>query len=128
VKIPINFHGSANITFGRAARPGEQYTSTNSAFAPGEALHCVDIRGHTVDEALAILRQHKVTVPIFHYDEMNSHNSYNVGRDKIPGNWYVNTADPWAPGQVMLWVQPTRPKTGGGPGAYYQRLMADCRP
>ncbi|MFB9832629.1 hypothetical protein [Actinoallomurus acaciae] len=126
MKIPIGFHGSATIAFGRAARPGEQYNSTNSAFAPGEALHCVDIRGRTVEEALATLKKHNVTAPIFRYDEGNQ--SHDVGRDKIPGNWYVNTADPWAPGQVMLFVQPTRPKTGGPPAAYYQRLMADCRP
>lgn len=126
VKIPIDFHGSANITFGRAARPGEQYNSTNSAFAPGEALHCVDIRGRTVDEALAMLRQHKVAVPIFHYEK--GHMAYNVGRDKIPGNWYVWDADPWSPGQVMLWVKSTRPRTSDGPGTNYQRLMADCRP
>ncbi|WP_329244338.1 hypothetical protein OG417_47625 [Actinoallomurus sp. NBC_01490] len=127
VRIPIGFHGSASITFGRAARPGEQYTSTNSAFAPGEALHCVDIRGRTVDDALATLRRHKVTAPIFHYEEGgNGGQAHNVGRDKIPGTWYVTTADPWAPGQVMLWVQRTRPESHGDAAAYYRRLMSGC--
>lgn len=132
-KIPINFHGFANITFGRAARPGEQYVSTNSAFAPGEILHCVDIRGRTVDEALAILRRHKVTASFVHFEPPGNRpngggKADNVGRDKIPGNWYVNMADPLAPGQVTLWVQSTRPATDGSPEAYYQRMMADCRP
>lgn len=126
VRIPIGFHGSANITFGRAARPGEQYNSTNSSFAPGEALHCVDIRGRTVDDALTTLRRHKVTAAIFHYEEGNQ--AYNVGRDKIPGTWYVADAHPWKPGQVMLWVQRTRPEPHGGAAAYYRRLMTGCRP
>lgn len=128
VKIPLGFRGTGTIVFGRAARPGEKYASTKSAFAPGEELHCVDLRGRTVDEALRMLSRKKVTVALFHHDEKRADgNVYgvNTGRDKIPGSWYVSTADPWAPGQVMLWVRPDRP----GPGedaAYYRHLMHGC--
>lgn len=128
VKIPLDYHGGGAITFGRAARPGEQYASTNSAFAPGEALHCVDIRGRTVDDALRMLQRHKVRVALFHRDEKRPDGSVvgeNGPRGNIPGTWYVSDADPYSPGEIMLWVQPDRP----GPGeaqAYYERLMRGC--
>ncbi|MGI5226486.1 hypothetical protein [Actinoallomurus sp. CA-142502] len=129
VRIPVGFHGSGAIVFGRAARPGEQYNSTNSAFAPGEALHCVNIRGLTVDQALPILRRHKVAVGQWHYDEKRPTGPYGVttpNRGKIAGSWYVTDADPWAPGQVLLWTQPTMPKLSPGATASQRRLAAGC--
>jgi hypothetical protein len=36
IKIPLDFHGQYAVDFGRAARPGEAYVSTNSASASGE--------------------------------------------------------------------------------------------
>src|SRR6266542_3213742 len=38
LRIPLDFHGQANITLGRAGEPGEEYASVNDAFAPGELL------------------------------------------------------------------------------------------
>ncbi|GAA4059184.1 hypothetical protein [Actinomadura miaoliensis] len=109
LRVPIGFKGEATIAIGRPARPGEPYNSTNSAFTPGEALHCLDIRGLTVDEAVERIKKRKVTATVFNYDTGGPQGYVNVGRDKIPGDWYVTDANPHAPGEVMLFVQKDRP-------------------
>lgn len=113
MRIPRDFHGSGEIAFGRAARPGEPYASTNSAFAEGEALHCARILGLTVDQAVPVVRDHKVTVGEWHYDEPRAggqlYGMNTPDRGKIPGNWYVTDADPLAPGQVSVSVAPSPP-------------------
>jgi hypothetical protein len=104
VRIPAGFRGQAEVVFGRAARPGEQYESTAPATAPGEVMHGLHFTGDTVAQVLAMLRQRHVTVPVFNY--ARSGGARNVSH--VPGTWYVYDADPWAPGQVMLSVGPTR--------------------
>jgi hypothetical protein len=116
VKVPAGFHGPAEIDFGRAARPGEQYVSTGSAFAPGEAMHGMTITGKTVAEVVAQLRARHVSVAF--YNEPGGNGYVNV--HSAPGGWYVYDAVPWAPGEVMLFVgptahQPVRPPAPGGP-------------
>jgi hypothetical protein len=98
-----------------------------SAFAPGEALHCVAVRGLTVDAALAKIGKRHVTVPEFHVDEVQADGSVygkNLGRDKIPGTWFVRDADPLAPGQVRLWVGAKPPKSSNG--GYHALLNKGC--
>ncbi|HEX3489872.1 MAG TPA: hypothetical protein VHU92_11030 [Streptosporangiaceae bacterium] len=117
VRVPADFHGNAVLTFGRAARPGEKYESTTSAFAPGEVMHGMSIKGETVAQVVAALRARHVTVPLF--NRISNNIAGNVPR--VPGNWYVYDAVPWAPGQVMLFVGPTRtqpvPRQPTGKGA-----------
>jgi hypothetical protein len=103
VKIPADFRGQAEVDFGRAARPGEKYVSTGSAFARGEAMHGMSIKGETVAQVLAQLRERHVTVADFNKVESNG----NENVHQVPGSWYVYDADPWAPGQVMLFVGAT---------------------
>lgn len=100
VRIPVGFHGNAQLTFGRAARPGEQYESTASAFAPGEALHGMSIKGETVAQVLVALRARHVGVAL--YDAFR-HN-IAVHLHHVPGSYHVYDAVPWAQGQVMLFV------------------------
>ncbi|MEV5576701.1 hypothetical protein AB0L06_42310 [Spirillospora sp. NPDC052269] len=130
MKVPIDFRGKGTVVFGRAARPGENYSSSRSAFAPGEALHCVPIRGLTIDKALPILRSHKVKVGQWHYEEKlagGGDNGVNTAdRSKIPGNWIIADADPWMPGQVMLSAAPPDTHFKSDSDAYYQRLMQGC--
>ena len=125
VRIPIDYGGQAGITFGRAARPGEKYDSTVSSFAPGEELHCVDVRRKTVGATLALLKKHKMSAALFNYDTKPNY-AVNVGPGKIPDTWYVRNAEPYAPGQVMLFVQKDKPALAGDT-AYYQRLFKGCR-
>lgn len=100
VKIPADFRGQAEVDFGRAARPGEQYVSAGNAFAAGEAMHGVTIKGKTVAQVLAQLRERHVTVKYFNIVKSNG----DVNVHQVPGSWYVYNAVPWAPGQVMLFV------------------------
>jgi hypothetical protein len=103
VTVPRDFHGSADVAFGRVARPGEQYVSAGSADAPGEAMHGLDYAGQTVATVLTELRARHVTVAQYRYSRPNE----GQPRD-VPGGWYVEGAIPWAPGQVLLIVSPTR--------------------
>jgi hypothetical protein len=103
VRIPAGFHGSAAITFGRAARPGEQYESAGVPTAPGEAMHGLSYVGQTVASVLAELRARHVSVPQYRYTAAGE-----GPPDHAPGGWYVQGAIPWAPGQVLLIVSPTR--------------------
>ena len=112
VRIPADFHGQAEIVFGRAARPGEQYESTAvSATAPGEVLHGLTFAGDTVTQMLALLRARHVTVGVYNFDKQG-YGGVNVHH--VPGSWYVYDATPWAPGQVMLSVGPTRTQPPAG--------------
>ena len=103
VKIPAGFRGPAEIDFGRAARPGEQYVSTGSAFAPGEAMHGMTVKGKTVTEVVAQLHARHVSVADFNVEGRTG----NTNVHSVPGGWYVYDAVPWAPGEVMLFVGPT---------------------
>jgi hypothetical protein len=97
VKIPRDFTGSAAITLGRPAKSGEQYESTNDAFAPGEVLHCSRLLGKTVAVASAELANRGITV------EWRGEN----GDTQPPPNEYVADGAPIGPGIVLLFAQPT---------------------
>jgi hypothetical protein len=114
VRIPVGYRGQAEVVFGRAARPGEQYESTASATAPGEVPHGLRFAGDTLAQVLALLRERHVTVPVFNYAA--SGGARNVSH--VPGTWYVYDADPWAPHEVMLSVGPTKtpPNQASPPG------------
>lgn len=105
VRIRTGYKGTADITFGRAARPGEQYSSTASATAPGEVMHGMTFRKHRVGEVLAALKQRNVTVPEYRFEDGNQ--SKIRRPDQIPDTWYVHDAAPWAKNQVLLFVGPT---------------------
>jgi hypothetical protein len=104
VRVPLDFRGQADLTFGRAARPGELYETTAAANAPGEALHGLSYVGKTVAQVLPLLAARHVTAA--HY--LLSEHCENVGSYSAPASWYVTDADPWAPGEVQLWVSKTR--------------------
>lgn len=101
-KIPLDFRGRADLAFGRAARPGEQYETSGSATAPGEALHGVRYAGHTVVWVLAVLRARRVTVAQYRLDTTRGANEISPAR--VSPDWRVTSAIPWAPGQMLLFV------------------------
>lgn len=117
VRIPAGFSGTADLVFGRAAKPGEQYQSAASAFAPGEAMHGMSVTGETVSQVLAQLRARNVTVPVFNYINTNG-TATHLRPDQVSGSWYVYDAIPWASDQVMLFVgQTAKQPAGGSPSA-----------
>lgn len=105
IKVPLDFRGQYQVVFGRPARPGEQYESTTSAFAPGEVLHGMRyIVGQPLSAVLAELRSRNLTA-ILHVPDASGLESPG----QSPGPWYVWDADPFAPGKVMLWVGHSKP-------------------
>jgi hypothetical protein len=110
VRVPASFHGQAQVVFGRAARPGEQYESAASAFAPGEVMHGMRVTGRTVAQVMAMLRHRGVSVPLFDY----LRRGYARHLHSVPGTWFVYDAVPWAPHQVLLFVGPTRKQPAPG--------------
>ena len=107
LRVPVHFRGQADLVFGRAARSGERYESTASASAPGEVLHGLRIAGQRVSAVLKMIARRHVTAAKFHITTARGIGKL-VSGNVIPGHWYVYSADPWAPGQVMLWVGRTR--------------------
>jgi hypothetical protein len=108
LKVPLGYHGQATLVFGRAARPGEQYESTTSASAPGEVMHGLNYVGKPVSAVLAMLARRHVTVPTYR------DNGKALAPDQVPGTWYVYSAVPWAPHQVLLFVGPARRQGASG--------------
>ncbi|MGW3766978.1 hypothetical protein [Actinomadura verrucosospora] len=104
VRIRTGYKGTAQIVFGRDARPGEQYNSTARASAAGEVMHGMTYRRHRVGEVLAALRERHVTVPEYRAMEGNVSKALKPGQ--VPPTWYVHDAVPWAKNQVLLFVGP----------------------
>ena len=107
VQVSLKFRGAAALIFGRAARAGEQYVSTGPADAPGEAMHGLHYTGKTVARVLAMLGKRGVTVTQWRAQAAGS--CVSRSPKAVPGNWFVSGAVPWAPGQVLLFVQQTWP-------------------
>lgn len=106
IKVPSNYSGVAQLTFGRTARPGEQYDAEASATAPGEVMHGLAYEGKTVGVVLAMLKKRDVTVPQYRWQHRND--SRALRPDQVPHDWIVEWALPWALHQVLLFVQPGR--------------------
>ncbi|MFG2248532.1 hypothetical protein [Spirillospora sp. NPDC048823] len=105
IRVRTDFKGKAEIVFGRAARPGEQYGSSAPVTAPGEAMHGMTFRNHRVSEVLAALKKRDVTVPEYRSMTGNTRNVLRPGQ--VPPTWYVHDGVPWAKDQVLLFVGPT---------------------
>jgi hypothetical protein len=122
LRIPVGYKNETEISFGREPRRGEKYSSTNSSFAYGEALHCLDIRGMTVAQALKAIKTRGQTAPVFHVDRAGG--ADNLGKDRVPDGWFVYDALPWAKGEVLLWVRADRQSIRKTEG--YRAMFKGC--
>lgn len=105
--IPAGFHGPADVTVGRAARPGERYASADDSFGPGEALHCSGILNNPVSEATPALKSRGLS-PEWRIEGVSpSHDVKNP-----PANYYVADGTPISSNTVMLWVSRLRYPSG----------------
>ncbi|NDU77524.1 hypothetical protein GWI34_33620, partial [Actinomadura sp. DSM 109109] len=118
VRIRTGYKGTAEIAFGRKARPGEQYNTSAPATAPGEAMHGMTYRKQRVGDVLAALRKRHVTVP--EYRAMVGTVSKEMEPGQVPPDWYVHDATPWAENQVLLFVGPRPTETAQPPGSPQQ--------
>lgn len=105
LKIPRDFTGKAFITLGRPAETGESYTVTNSAFTPGESLHCSALLGAQVQTALPALAADKITTEWSHVSGAN--NNTVVDNTPPPATYYIWGATPVSAGTVRFDTQPT---------------------
>ncbi|WUI01158.1 hypothetical protein OHR68_04865 [Spirillospora sp. NBC_00431] len=105
VRISTDYKGTAEIVFGRAARPGELYNSSAPVSAPGEAMHGMEFRNHRVGDVLAALKKRNVTVP--EYRAETGKESNDLPPDQVPADWYVHDGAAWARNQVLLFVGPS---------------------
>jgi len=110
LRIPVGYRGSADFAFGRTARPGEHYASTGPVDAPGEAMHGLVWQYKTVAAVLAMLAQRHVTAPRIQAFLPPG----QVMSASQVSKWLVWAANPWAPQQVMLQVEPKLPQDMGG--------------
>jgi hypothetical protein len=67
-------------------------------------MHGMSIQGETVAQVLAALRARHVSAGRYN----TSRHNIAVNLRHVPGSYYVYSALPWAPGQVILFVGPTR--------------------
>jgi len=113
LRVPVHYRGHADFVFGRPARPGERYETTAPSTAPGEALHGLRVAGRRVAAVIEEIAVRHVRVAVYHITTA-------AGRGEIvrhvPARYFVYEADPWAPGQVMLWVGKTRTPPAYAPG------------
>ncbi|MFC4060869.1 hypothetical protein ACFOWE_21410 [Planomonospora corallina] len=97
VRVPVGFEKKAQITLGRAARPGEAYMIRPLLEMPGEPLHCVGYVNKTVAEVTAMLREHGVE-PEF--------TSFTDAGPSVPGGWYVHDGVMAAAGRAIVLAGP----------------------
>ncbi|WP_432927504.1 hypothetical protein ACQPZZ_39160 [Microbispora sp. CA-135349] len=109
---------SAQIWLARPARPGERYASAGDVDSTGELLH--PYRGMTVDEVRAVLAGRNGSIEEFRVGERSERPT------QVPGNWFVESAVPWAPGRVLVWARPDRVKLTPEQTAQAKGKMAGC--
>lgn len=102
LRIPTDWTGKATIVLGRAARRGETYASSTSAFSPGEVLACKPGRGMRAAELLPSLRDAGLR---FEYRSREA-----VGSTTNPHpDWYVHEVIPASPDLVYVFVEAQPP-------------------
>jgi hypothetical protein len=69
-------------------------------------MHGLNYRGRTVPAVLAMLRARHVSVPQYRVVNAQGAPCDTTVPRSIPPTWLVYDADPWAQGQVLLWVGP----------------------
>jgi hypothetical protein len=99
--VPTNLKDEGSVWIGGPAKPGQQYETTGSIFAPGEALAglLAQVAGQPLSKVRPILARHHLSVAV-----SRDANNHDVNPDSVPGGYYVTDILPWAPGQVMIWT------------------------
>jgi hypothetical protein len=120
VRIPLDYRGQLGLDFGRRAHPGERYASAaSSAEEPGEVLHCAEVEGRKVRDVLAILDRRHV------YAIWRDPGNRTVPVGDVLDRW-VETAVPWAPGQVLLFTGEHPPDRSRLTSTYLASLRRGC--
>ncbi|MGP3959268.1 hypothetical protein ACTWPT_24995 [Nonomuraea sp. 3N208] len=104
VKIPVGFKGTADVSVGRKARPGERYQSTTSWDAKGEPMQCVPFVNKTVAEIRPIMRERGVSIEEFMIIDPNGKPGDFSLKESVPDSYYVVGGSLNEPGKAMVMV------------------------
>ncbi|GGL32768.1 hypothetical protein [Planomonospora parontospora] len=104
LKVPVDYADSAEISLGRAARPGEEYRDWPDLGAPHQVFHCVRYANKTVAEVTATLRERGVTPTWTSYTEKGD-------RPSVPGDWYVYEGIMTSATTARVLAEPTPQRT-----------------
>jgi hypothetical protein len=106
VKIPLDFEGHAVIGIGRLAADGEPYEhGNNNPFYPGEMLHCSDLPGKTVAEALPILKSLGVTA-LWRSSDRGIDDVKGIDPNLVKDQFVEADGATIANGETYIWVSP----------------------
>lgn len=110
-RVTADIKGPARFRLGRPARPGEKYASPADASWPGEALAGVKLRGHSVAEAVQVVRERGLKVayeldwPLRDGGEGVRYES-DVPASRVDPGWKVTAAETYNDGVIVLHVEP----------------------
>ena len=99
--IARDFRGQAQLYIGRAAKPGEEYSTTAPIDAPGEVLAGTTIRNQTVGTVLKALAQRGRTAEFRVWGS-------NETRSEVPSGWFVHEGIASSDRHVVLNVGPNK--------------------
>jgi hypothetical protein len=119
--ISTRFSGSASVTLGRAARAGERYATSTSAFGPGEVLHCTGLFGGRVSSLLSVLAGKRL-----HAEWTDDDSPTNATIHEPSGAEYVRRAELVAADLVRVEVtrKPIDPIDVAGDIAHFNAYLA----
>ncbi|MBB5083213.1 hypothetical protein [Nonomuraea endophytica] len=86
IKIPASFRGTADITLGREARPGEEVQSGGPFDAPDEPMNCVPYLNKSVAEVRGLLAQRGWAINEYVIETGQEEPEV---RASVPDGWYV---------------------------------------
>jgi hypothetical protein len=99
----VGFTGSASISLGREAKPGEAYKSLTSFHALGEPLHCVPHLNKTVAEVRALLKERGITIQEFTVADPRRTDPLDYElTSSVPDSWYVTGGSLLMPGKATV--------------------------
>ena len=101
VSIPVGLRSPFEVTFGRAARPGERYEITGDPTARGEILEGMKLANKTVGEVRTMLQRLRVRVSRYYKAPPEPFPRDGSGLDvtehplqaeDVPDTWYIHEA------------------------------------
>ncbi|WP_068927563.1 hypothetical protein [Planobispora rosea] len=104
LKVPVGYTDNAEISLGRAARPGEEYADRPDLGQPHQVFHCVPYANRTVAEVTATLRAHGIRPTWTSYSTMKPQTS-------LPGDWYVYEGFMTSADEAFILANPTPHRT-----------------
>ncbi len=98
--VPLNYPDTVELTFGRAAKPGEKYVAASDIHGRGEVLEGVRYEGRTIGQVTKLLADRGRTV------EYLRAGTYDTPVPNPPKTWKVDVGLAANDHHVKLFVRP----------------------